>query len=89
MKDLKIEVSAVKERCGAGHQAGECFYVRGGGRIEIPGEQSMCMYALQSLIPFLIGKQWEDSLPDDDWIAETQELCCPDPKGIVFRITNA
>lgn len=44
------------------------------------------MFALQSLIPFLISKQHEDELPDDDWIKETDLLCCPDPKGVVFKI---
>ena len=86
MKDLKIEVAEVTERCGAGHQVGDCFYVRGQGRIEIPRGKTMCMFALQSLVPFLITKQREDELPGDDWIRETEEMCCPDPKGILFRV---
>jgi uncharacterized repeat protein (TIGR04076 family) len=46
------------------------------------------MFALQSLIPFLISKQRQDDLPQDDWIAETEYLVCPDPKGVVFKITT-
>lgn len=86
MKDLKIEVAEVKARCGAGHQVGDSFYVRGQGRLEIPRGRTMCMFAIQSLIPFLIAKQREDDLREDDWIPETEDLCCPDPKGIVFRV---
>ncbi|MCK4548475.1 MAG: TIGR04076 family protein [Candidatus Eisenbacteria sp.] len=87
MKDLKIEVAEIRKRCGAGHRVGDCFYVRGQGRIEIPQGKTMCMFALQSLIPFLIGKQRENELPGDDWIRETTDLCCPDPDGILFRVT--
>ncbi len=46
------------------------------------------MYAISSLMPFLTGKQREDDLPDDDWIPETVELCCPNPDGVLFSITS-
>ncbi|MFW6129228.1 MAG: TIGR04076 family protein [Candidatus Aminicenantaceae bacterium] len=88
MKELKIEVEEVKERCGAKHKKGDTFYIRGEGTVEIGKGKKLCVYALNSLIPFLVGKQREDELPNDDWIAETEFLCCPDPKGVVFRITT-
>lgn len=88
MKDLKVEVKRIIDRCGARHNVGDCFYVRGQGRIEIPEGNTFCMFALQSLIPFLIGKQREDDLPNDDWIPQTEEMCCPDPDGIIFKITS-
>ena len=47
----------------------------------------VCVYALNSLFPFLVAKQREDELPGDDWIAETDLLACPDPKGVVFKVT--
>jgi len=87
MKDLKVEVTKVKERCGARHRAGDTFFVRGEGTIEIPGDKKVCIYALNSLFPFLTAKQREDELPHDDWIAETETLCCPDPKGVEFKVT--
>jgi len=86
MKDLKITVDRVVKRCGAHHKPGECFYIRGKGRIELPPGQTMCVYAISGLIPFLTAKQREDDLPNDDYIPETYELCCPDPEGIVFKI---
>jgi len=87
MRELKVEVVEVKERCGARHKVGDTFYIRGEGTIEIPADKRVCMFALNSLFPFLTAKQREDELPDDDWIAETDLLTCPDPKGIIFKIT--
>jgi len=87
MKNLLVEVTEVKERCGANLKPGDFFEVVGQGKIIIPSRKGTCMFALQSLIPFLISKQHEDELPDDNWIKETNELCCPDPKGVVFKIS--
>jgi uncharacterized repeat protein (TIGR04076 family) len=86
MRDLKVEVVEVKERCGARHKVGDTFYIRGEGTIEIPAGKRVCIFALNSLFPFLAAKQREDELPDDDWIAETDFLTCPDPKGVIFKI---
>jgi uncharacterized repeat protein (TIGR04076 family) len=87
MRELRVEVIEIKERCGARHKVGDTFFVKGAGTVEIPEGKKMCLYALNSLFPFLTAKQREDELPNDDWIAETEDLCCPDPKGVRFRIT--
>lgn len=87
MKELKVEVVKVKERCGAKHKVGDTFFIRGEGTIEIPKGQRVCIYALNSLFPFLTTKQREDELPDDDWVAGTIILNCPDPEGVSFKIT--
>jgi uncharacterized repeat protein (TIGR04076 family) len=87
MKDLKIEVCEIKERCGAKHKVGDTFFLRGEGTIELPPGQKLCLYALNSLSPFLAAKQHEDELPETDWVAETKVLNCPDPKGVAFRVT--
>jgi uncharacterized repeat protein (TIGR04076 family) len=88
MKELRVEVVRIKERCGAKHKPGDVFFVRGEGTIEIPQKKKVCIYALNSLFPFLTAKQREDELPHDDWISETETLCCPDPKGVVFKVTT-
>jgi uncharacterized repeat protein (TIGR04076 family) len=88
MKELRVEVVKVKERCGAKHKVGDVFFVRGEGTIEIPQKKRVCIYALNSLFPFLTAKQREDELPHDDWISETKTLCCPDPHGVVFKVTT-
>lgn len=87
MRELKVEVTGIKERCGARQKVGDTFFIRGEGTIEIPGDKKVCLYALNSLFPFLSAKQREDELPHDDWIAETQTLCCPDPKGVSFQVS--
>ncbi len=87
MKDLKVEVVEVRERCGARHKPGDAFFIRGEGMIEIPGGKKVCVYALNSLFPFLMTKQREDKLSGDDWVSETELLACPDPKGVVFKVT--
>ncbi len=87
MRELKVEVIDVKERCGAKHKVGDEFYIRGEGTMEIPSGKKICIFALNSLFPFLTTKQREDELPHDDWIAETETLTCPDPKGVVFKVT--
>jgi len=87
MRELKVEVVEIKDRCGAKHRVGDTFFIRGEGTIEIPDGKKVCIYALNSLFPFLAAKQREDELPNDDWIAETETLCCPDPRGVVFRVT--
>jgi uncharacterized repeat protein (TIGR04076 family) len=87
MKELKVEVLEIKERCGARLKVGDVFYVRGEGLLEVPAGKKVCLYALNSLFPFLSAKQRQDELPEDDWIAETEVLSCPDPKGVKFKIT--
>ena len=87
MRELRVEVIEVKERCGAKHKKGDTFFLRGGGTIEIPAGKRVCLYALNSLFPFLAAKQREDELSHDDWVSETEILCCPDPKGVVFEVT--
>lgn len=87
MRELKVEVVSIKERCGAKHKRGDYFFIRGEGTIEIPEGKKVCIYALNSLFPFLTAKQREDELPHDDWISETEILNCPDSKGVSFRVT--
>jgi carbon-monoxide dehydrogenase iron sulfur subunit len=86
MRDLRIEVVKIKERCGAKHRVGDTFFIRGGGTIEIPAGKKVCIFALNSLFPFLTTKQREEELPGDDWISETELLTCPDPNGVIFKI---
>ncbi len=87
MKNLKVEVVEIISRCGAGHKVGDHFFIRGEGLLEIPEGKKVCLYALNSLFPFLTAKQRQDELPEDDWIAETEILTCPDPRGLKFRVT--
>ncbi len=86
MKELKVVVDEVVDHCGAKLKAGDTFYVTGKGKIQIPDNKEICMFALQSLIPFLINQQLE--VDEDKYLVEMNRLCCPDPGGVVFKITD-
>ena len=82
MKELKVVVERIIDHCDAKLKPGDAFYVTGKGKIKIPDNKEFCMFALQSLIPFLVSKQHEKA----DYPEEMDELCCPDPGGVVFKI---
>ncbi len=84
MKELKVVVEQVVDHCGAKLKPGDTFYVTGKGKLMIPDNKEICMFAIQSLIPFLINKQLD--IKEDKYIVEMNKLCCPDPGGVVFRI---
>ena len=88
MKELKVTVKEIKDHCGARLKVGDYFYVTGKGKVKIPENREICIYALGSMIPFLTSKQMEDSLPQGEWVPETSELACPDPGGVVFEIKS-
>lgn len=87
MRDLKVEVTEIKFQCGARHQVGDTFYIKGKGRVVIPDGRGICVYAMSSLLPFLMLKQREDG-GGDDWVPHVDELSCPDAQGVVFKITQ-
>jgi len=87
MRDVRVEVAAIKERCGARHKVGDVFWLKGKGRLVVPDGKGVCVYALSSLLPFLMLKQREGG-GDDDWVPTIEELGCPDARGVVFRITT-
>ena len=88
MNELKVKVKEIKERCGAKLKVGDCFHVTGKGKVKIPDNKETCIYALGALIPFLTTKQMEEHLPGEEWVTETSDLACPDPKGVIFEITK-
>ncbi|MFO7815657.1 MAG: TIGR04076 family protein [Halanaerobiales bacterium] len=85
MYDLKIVVETIEGFCDLPMKKGDYFTVKG-GKIEIPENQHICLWALQSLMPIIPAKQREVN-EENDWIPHTKRLTCPDPKGrVIFRI---
>ena len=85
MYDLRVVVEEVKGFCDMPMKVGDYFEVRA-GRIILPEGQHICMWALQSLMPFFPVKQ-RDSREENDWIPYTKRICCPDPNGmVIYRI---
>jgi uncharacterized repeat protein (TIGR04076 family) len=66
---------------------GDFFTVRDGD-IRIPRGGTICLYALQSLLPLITPKERaiaEDR--DEDWMWRVHHAQCPDPQGrVVFKI---
>lgn len=85
MYDLRIVVDEVKGFCDMPMKPGDYFELKG-GKIVIPEGKYVCMWALQSIMPFLPAKQRKID-EDNDWIPYTERLCCPDPNGmVIYRI---
>jgi len=83
--DLKVTVDEVQGFCDLPMEEGDHFWVKG-GRIITPPGQGVCLWALQSMMPFFPAKQRVIE-EENDWIPDTKRLICPDPNGgVVFKI---
>lgn len=81
MYHLWISVEEVKGFCDLPMKPGDYFEVDG-GRLIVPPGKHVCIWALQSMIPFLAVKQ-RKLVEENDWISTTSRLSCPDPNGMV------
>lgn len=85
MYDLKVVVEEVKGFCDMPMKPGDYFEVKG-GRIIVPEGKYICLWALQSMMPFLPLKE-RRSDEENDWVPYTKRICCPDPNGmVIYRI---
>jgi uncharacterized repeat protein (TIGR04076 family) len=83
--DLRITVVAIEGRSVCGMQVGDYIELTESSRLRIPPGKHFCIYALNSLIPFLAAKQ--RSLADHDWLESDSLIVCPDPEErLVMRI---
>jgi len=87
MHRLKVSVERIDGYCNQPMLVGDHFFVEG-GKITIPADKHICMWALQSMMPIFPLMQ-RDSDTKGDWTAKEsgQVFVCPDPKGKVhYRI---
>ncbi len=85
LRDLKVTV--VRGDCSR-TKLGATFYVRN-ARLEVPSGESVCMFALGSLLPPLSGAMMETA-PGNGMLDLSQEWQCPDPQAkVVYRIEPA
>jgi uncharacterized repeat protein (TIGR04076 family) len=83
--DLRITVERIEGRSVCGLQVGDYFELTESSRLRIPAGRHFCIYALQSVLPFLAAKQRE--LAASDWLAQDSHVACPDPdERVVMRI---
>ena len=86
-KDLKVTCVKAEGPCSR-TEVGSTFYIRN-ACLEIPPGQSICMFALGSLLPPLTGAimKTEEGEGMLDLLDEWQ---CPDPLAkVIFRIEKA
>lgn len=85
MYDLRVVVEEIKGFCDLPMVVGDYFEVKA-GRLLLPPGKHICMWALQSIMPFLPAKQ-RDIREENDWLPYTKRICCPDPNGmVIYRI---
>ena len=91
MYELEIQVRKIMGECTSNPpcEVGDTFYVRDGD-IRIPEGSSICMWALQSMLPVITPKEREIAeAKEDDWMWRVHHVQCPDPKGrVIYKINR-
>ena len=60
-----------------GLEVGDYFELTESSRLRIPAGRHFCVFALQSVLPFLAAKQ--RALPDGDWLEQDAPSRAPTP----------
>jgi uncharacterized repeat protein (TIGR04076 family) len=83
--DLRVTVERIEGRSVCGLRVGDFFELTESSRLRIPDGRHFCVFALQSVLPFLAAKQRQ--LAEEDWLERDSLVCCPDPdERVVMRI---
>ena len=83
--DLRITVVSIEGRSVCGMQIGDYFELVESSKLRIPADKHFCIYALNSVLPFLAAKQRE--LASGDWLQQDSHITCPDPEErLVMKI---
>ncbi len=81
MQELWVSVDRIVGTCTADMPMlpGKGYLVRN-GQLHFPDGGPICVYALQSALPFFVGKEREFS-ESNDWLPRVHRVQCPDPAG--------
>jgi uncharacterized repeat protein (TIGR04076 family) len=83
--DLRITVVSIEGPSVCGMQVGDYIELTESSKLRIPPGKHFCIYALNSLLPFLAAKQ--RPLAENDWLERDSLIVCPDPEErLVMRI---
>jgi uncharacterized repeat protein (TIGR04076 family) len=83
--DLRVTVERIEGRSVCGLEVGDWFELTESSRLRIPAGRHFCVFALQSVLPFLAAKQRE--LAAGDWLEQDSHVACPDPdERVIMRI---
>ena len=83
--DLRVTVERIEGRSVCGMAVGDYFELTESSRLRIPAGKHFCIYALQSVLPFLAAKQ--RTLGEGDWLEQDSLFACPDPdERVILRV---
>ena len=83
--DLRVTVERIEGRSVCGLAVGDSFELSESSRLRIPEGRHFCVFALQSILPFLAAKQ--RSLSQGDWLEQDVLFACPDPEErVIMRL---
>ena len=83
--DLRVTVDRIEGRSVCGLAVGDSFELTESSRLRIPDGHHFCVFALQSILPFLAAKQ--RSLAEGDWLEQDVLFACPDPEErVIMRV---
>jgi uncharacterized repeat protein (TIGR04076 family) len=83
--DLRVTVVAIEGRSVCGMEIGDYFELTNSAHLKIPSDKHFCVYALNSVLPFLAAKQ--RVLAENDWLERDSIMVCPDPEErLIMRI---
>jgi uncharacterized repeat protein (TIGR04076 family) len=83
--DLRVTVERIDGRSVCGLEVGDWFELTESNRLRIPEGKHFCVFALQSVLPFLAAKQ--RALADGDWLEQDSLFACPDPdERVILRV---
>jgi len=86
LKNFKVTVTCVEGPCSRA-KAGTVFYVKN-ARLEIPDGQSVCLFALGSILAPLIAASVPTD-PENNILKITREFQCPDPLSkVIYRVED-
>ncbi len=86
MARIKVSVERVGGCCNLPVMVGDTFHLNG-SRLSVPEGQSVCIWALQSMMPVFPILGVREQLPTSHWVHSVRHFTCPDPKGrVVFRL---
>ncbi len=83
--DLRVTVVEIQGRSVCGMQVGDYFDLTESSKLRLPPGKHFCIYALNSVLPFLAARQ--RSLAPNDWLERDSLVVCPDPEErLVMKI---
>ena len=83
--DLRVTVDRIEGRSVCGLAVGDSFELTESSRLRIPDGRHFCVFALQSILPFLAAKQRD--LAAGDWLEQDVLFSCPDPEErVIMRL---